>query len=182
MNVELESNATMSSKPTQTRRRVWLAVMLLGAVGLGGIFACRALYLRFDAWLDPWFDAADYPSLLAEGGWHRYGFPTTLPSEASNVVIYAPDSAPSPLQSPDQHVEVRFILPPAQAIALLNSVGKPIQGSIKVSEYVDHLHQLPTPLPPEFQHFLLKNPSGMNVGGVSVNPTTGEVVYWIIEF
>lgn len=179
----------MRSKPNRTRRRILLAVLLLGVVGLavigvGGVLAWRTLSLRPYGW----FGAADYPALVAQGGWSRYGLPLVLPPGATDVMIYAPASAPSMLPSPDQYVEVRFMLSPAAAATLLTSASLSAT-TVPYASYDFALSRLhtpddrdpDTPVPAGFQHIILKNPSGMNVGGVSINPGTGEVVYWIFE-
>jgi hypothetical protein len=168
-----------------TRRRILLVLLILGAIGIGSVLAVRTLRSRFDAW----FEAADYPALFAEGGWSRYGLPSTLPLAATNVAIYAPAAAPALLAAPDQYVEVRFMLPPAQAAALLTT-SQLSAATVPNGSYASMLDSLSTPddrdsstpLPPGFQHIFLKNPSGMNVGGVSINPARGEMVYWIFEF
>lgn len=169
-----------------TRRRLLIGLVLVIAAGITGAFVLRAV----ESWSDRSFEAADYPRLAALEGWWRYGFPAALPSDASNVVIYAPAAAPSILPAPDQYVEVCFVLPPAQAAALLDASRQNAPGSPAASEFSNLTSGLQTaddrasstPLPAAFQHVLLRNPSGMNVGGVSINPDTGEVVYWIFEF
>jgi hypothetical protein len=134
------------------------------------------------------FGATDYATLFQKGGWHRYGLPANLPTAATGVTIYAPAAAPSMLPSPDQYVEVRFFILPIDAAALATSVR--LKGislpHMSFSSTLDTLRtaddgDFKTPLPPEFEHIMLSNPSGSNVGGISINAITGEVVYWVFE-
>ena len=92
------------------------------------------------------------------------------------------------LPTPDQYVEVRFVLPHQEATALLAAAtaAATTVPNVSYSHMLSRLHTYDdrdptTPVPSGVQHTILKNPSGSNVGGVSVNASTGEVVYWIFE-
>jgi hypothetical protein len=173
------------------RRRVWVCALIALPLLAPLVYVGRMI-VRIDAEMSGYFEASQYPRLFGQNGWARYGLPPTLPANATNIVIYAPSSAPSLLPAPDQFVEVRFFLPPtdAQALAAVAAttasqlVAKLAPGQVPgwslSLETADDANPS-TPLPAELKDYYLANPSGSNVGGVSINPKTGEVVYWIRE-
>jgi hypothetical protein len=170
--------------------------LFLGA--LIGCIAVAALVLIADTYVftpmlrrsEGWFEAAEYPQLAAQSGWKKYGLPAALPSGSSRVAIFAPASAPSFLPAPDQYVEVRFFLPLPQAAALLATEQA---GAAAIPAQVSSAYGPPNfvvPVsgddaqdgtPPSFTHLILRNPGGMNIGALSVDTTTGQVIYWIRE-
>lgn len=160
-----------------------LVVLVTASIVVVRVFVLPPLRKHFDSW----FEAAEYPQIFAGGGWARYGLPATLPANATDVIIYAPGSAPQFFPVLDQYVEVRFLLPPAdaesflavsQASALPGTSYSSMLSNLRTADDRDPYSQLPA----TFQHVILANPGGSNVGGVSVNPESGEVVYWIFEF
>ncbi len=173
------------------RRRVWRLAFIFLAVLVPLVYVGRMAF-RLSEQMSGYFEASEYPGLFSQNGWARYGLPPTLPPNATDVVIYAPASAPSFLPAPDQFVEVRYFVPTADAQALAAAAATtaaqlvakigPAQvpsWSLSLETADDGVRS--TPLPAEFKDYYLTNPSGSNVGGVSINPITGEVVYWIRE-
>ncbi len=159
-------------------------MLLLGVVVIGGTLAVQVSSARFEGW----FGAADYPALAANRGWGQYGLPSVLPPGASNVIIYAPGAGFNIMPVQDEYVEVRFVMPPADAAALLKTaeLSAITPPNVSYAILLDSLstaddRDRQTPLPRGFRHTILKNPSSWNAGGVSINPETGEVVYWIFE-
>lgn len=172
--------------PTMSRRR--LCFLAAGILTLLTAAAATLIFTVPDLrWLVLGFSARDYPTLHASGGWQRYGFPSALPSGATGVRILAPASLPSFLPAPDQYVEVRFLLPAADAASLLLqaqrvSAATAFPASLPASDHL--LGSLQTSSNPASQAMtscLLTNPSGSDISGVSVNTATGEVIFWIFE-
>jgi hypothetical protein len=140
-------------------------------------------------WRREWngrFGAADYswirsalPDLVAH-------MPRSIPSDARNVRIYAP-TVRSFFPAPDHMIELRFIVPSVTAAAIQQAAAakqitatfgwQHLQTTLSTAEDEDPS----TPLGPGFVSYLLVNPSGSNIGGVTVNVTTGEVIYWFFE-
>ena len=174
-----------------SRRRVWRFAFIFLVVLVPLVYV-GSMVFRLSEQMSGYFEASEYPGLFNQNGWARYGLPPTLPPNATDVVIYAPASALSLLPAPDQFVEVRYFVPTADAQALAavaattaaQLVAKlaPAQvPSWSLSLETADDRDRSTPLPASFKEYYLANPSGSNVGGVSINPTTGEVVYWIRE-
>lgn len=176
------------------RGRVW-RWYLLPIVTAVGLFLWAALLIggklhAYNRLRQGYFPPSDYVMLFTGQGWARYGFPPALSPSAGEVILYAPAAAPSLLPSPDQYVEVRMVISPSEAQDLIASsaaidakLTKPnssYSSIINMLNTVDDQNRT-TPLPPAFRTFFLANPSGYNVGCVTINPTTGEVVYWIFE-
>lgn len=69
---------------------------------------------------------------------------------------------------------VRMILPLARAAAIAKqAAAAQIPAPFKFDSVSLH--------PPGSTAYLLANPDGGNIAGVTVNPTTGEVIYWFFE-
>lgn len=175
----------------RNRVNLQIVVMLAVVAVIVGLIVYRSATMEFAGAKQGYFRASKYPKLVQDGRWTRYGLPSSLPANARNTVIYAPASVPARLPSPDQYVEVRFILPPSDAQALAVTAAKVDAQLAKPSSsyggFLNGLHtahdaNMSTPLPPSYKSFMLTNPSGMNVGGVTIDTTSGEVVYWIFEF
>ena len=112
--------------------------------------------------------------------------PPAIPPHAKGIRIFSPGYGDR-MPQPDHNLEVRFVVSPSEAAAIEADAAK---RSILVNfTYESLLQNLrtaddengSTALPPGFNSFLLVNPSGTNIGGVTVNSTTGEVIYWIFE-
>lgn len=135
--------------------------------------------------------ASDYPELVRTMGTRLAFFPRTLPPEATGIRIIG-NGVFSIFPAPDAYVEVRYILSVEEAQKLQqraasaaipsNSPGQPgCDGIAERLRTVDD-QDSSTPLPPGFSTYLLARPGGgQNIGGVSINASTGEVVYWLIE-
>lgn len=177
------------SERAPRRRRTVAAVALTFGAGLTAVLAIG--WMRLGATLRGDFGPENYARLFTEYGWSRYGLPATLPANARDTRIHAPASAPSLLPWPDQYVEVRFMLPVGEAEALLAS-ARATSAGVKVdtlpsydfmisSLRTAHDRNEQTALPETFESVIITNPSGANVGGVSVDLKSGEIVYWIFE-
>lgn len=165
------------------------AVAIVCGAGLAAVVAIG--WMRVSASIRGDFGPEDYGRLFLESGWGQYGLPARLPASARDVRIHAPASAPSLMPSPDQYVEVRSVLPVAEAEALLEG-ARAAGAGIKVDTLPSfdfmiarlrtaHDSDEHTSLPETLESVIITNPGGANVGGVSVDVQSGEVVYWIFE-
>jgi hypothetical protein len=118
------------------------------------------------------------------------GLPANIPASVTGVRVYA-QGPHERLPAPDWNMELRYITTPAAAAQLV-AASKAVDASLKSSVTFgwsgvpDGLQtaddqEATTPLPPGFQSFLLANPDGINITGVTINAATGEVIYWIRE-
>jgi len=130
------------------------------------------------------FRAGDYPDILRRLGGRARHFPRSIPHEASGVRIVAVGAYDILLRTPDHHAEVRFLLP----LSMAEEVRRYSEAHAVVAGYEFGPRDLWTLDPgdraspsPDYVTYPLVNFGGMNTGGVTINTTTGEVVYWLFE-
>lgn len=99
------------------------------------------------------------------------------------------------IHGPDGYVELRFILPAAEAAALeaasttSATALAATPGAPALESYASMIDSLQTAddenpntaLPKGFRSFILFH-SNSNVGGVTINAASGEVIYWRFDF
>jgi hypothetical protein len=137
----------------------------------------------------PGYVAADrYAELRAHFGARASFFPAAIPQDATGVRIFAPGYGDR-LPGPDEKIEVRMVIPPARASQVeADAIQRVVvmDPAVGYESILEHLHtadddEWDTALPAGFRSYLLSNPSGMNIGGITINATSGEVIYWIFE-
>lgn len=134
--------------------------------------------------------AADYPEVRDAMLSMMEHMPATLPAGATGVRIYAPGALGSLMPIPDKRVEVRMVLTPAAAAALAASATARghtyptndarwdgVPEGLRTADDQD----FETPLPPVFVSFTNGRLHERFVGGITVNPATGEVIYWAVD-
>jgi hypothetical protein len=134
--------------------------------------------------------AADYPQVRDAMLSMMEHMPATLPAGATGVRIYAPGALGSLMSMPDKRVEVRMVLTPAAAAAIAASAtarghtyptNDPKWNEVPDYLRTAHDQDFSTPLPAGFISFTNGRLKESFVGGITVNPTTGEVIYWSID-
>lgn len=129
---------------------------------------------------------SEYPQMLQLASGGTTHFPRTIPANATDVRI----TALGPygwFPAPDFCIDLRYILPLADAEIVRAQAEK---VAITPDPKVHGTNPAPGASmfikkndgdPAAFKSYLLVTPNGgMNVGGVSVNTTTGEVIYWVL--
>lgn len=170
------------------KSRVRMALVLSSLAIVAVVIVWYGLYWK-RRW-DGFFDAADYAWLLTQHDPRMIAhMPGSVPAAATDVRLYSP--VYTVLPAPDHMMEARWVLPAAQAAVLLQqtaAMAAPVEqkanfgwGHITDGLLTADDQNAQTPLPQGFKSFLLANPSGYNIAGVSINSQTGEVIYWFFE-
>lgn len=176
--------------PRRLRHPLRPLAITLGIVSAALLIYVAAMLLILQPFrnADGLFDAADYPRLYRDRAWARYGLPPALPAAASGVVIFVHSAQAAFMPPTDEHIEVRFLLPPADSAALLSAAlaSQPSRDGTGFDTIINGLgtaddRDPSTPLPKTFQHALVRNTSTHGSCFVSIDPDKGEVVYWYFE-
>jgi hypothetical protein len=131
-----------------------------------------------------WHQPTDYgalrSSVRAELVAH---FPASIPLHATGVRIFCPSGGFPP--TPDRTLELRILLPPADTVAVAKDMtSRPlaiIDPESKSSlQSIDDMKPS-TPLPAGFQRIVLFRSATGDSAGVTINVTTGEIVYWCFD-
>jgi hypothetical protein len=134
--------------------------------------------------------AADYPQVRDAMHSLMAHMPATLPAGATSVRIYAPGALGTLMPIPDQRVEVRMVLTPAAAAAIAASAttrghtyptNDPKWDGVPEGLRTADDQDFDTPMPSGFVSFTNGRLHDRFVGGITVNPTTGEVIYWAVD-
>ena len=179
---------------TDVKRRIGIAAALLVAIA-SLLFVADHFYTHWERERD-FYSAKDYPALRAACNQSIVShFPASIPANATKVRIYAVGPNQRVLRVPDWMMEVRYFVPPTAAQAVEDSAStiskalatKPGSNQTAIGYVPDRLHTLDdsgdsTPIPAGFNSYIVANPGGSNVGGVTINAQTGEVIYWFFEF
>ncbi|MBX3390678.1 MAG: hypothetical protein KF691_14620 [Phycisphaeraceae bacterium] len=129
---------------------------------------------------------SEYPQMLQLASGGTTHFPRAIPANATDVRI----TALGPygwLPAPDFCIDLRYYLPPAdaekvRAQAETNAIAAdPKTHGTDPGAHANQFILKHGGHPAGFKSYLLVIPNGgMNAGGVSVNTTTGEVIYWVV--
>lgn len=175
-------------------RRPRLSGFRIAALALTMIFGWIAIGIGFAVYRDHRsqgiLGAGDYPAVREAMLSRMQHMPATLPAGATGVRIYAPGALGSLMPMPDRFVEVRMVLNPAAAAAIAASstarghtypIADPKWDGIADSLRTAHDLDSTTPLPAGFVSFTNGRLRESFVGGITVNPATGEVIYWACD-
>lgn len=128
---------------------------------------------------------ADYPVILAIKQERLAHFPRAIPAEAKGVRFIAEGFFES-FPVPDKYVELRFVLPPAAIEALCESTRRMASRASTDDAVANRLRTADdqdrtTPVPAGFTTHSFNDENSMPERTVSINPSTGEVVYRLYE-
>ena len=126
---------------------------------------------------------SEYPQMLQLASGGTTHFPRAIPANATDIRI----TAHGPygwFPAQDFMIDVRYILPPAAAEQVRAQAEKasiiPDPKTHDAERSADQFIRKHGGNPADFKSYLLVIPNGgRNAGGVSVNTTTGEVIYWV---
>lgn len=157
---------------------------ITGTVAIGiatAITVYEVVRFRFEGRLR----ASEYPLLLQAKRGYLDHFPKNIPAEATGIRIRA-SGVFMPIPTLDDFIELRFVLPPASAAALEQELADTAMGVDSANTDCYLLRTIATgasrpPFLPGFKTYRFCPPNSVNLLMVTINATTGEVVYWRFE-
>jgi hypothetical protein len=168
-------------KQRTARRLVCFAAGLLAGAGL-------LLYLLAQTFPGPVTDLARYASILAAYRQEKPGyvahFPAAIPPSATEIRF---QFQPGAMQG-STFLELRYLLPPSHFAGVLSHARElkaAYTPNVDLGTYTpsrlstDPLNAAPSPTREHIE--LGRGGPGLDVCGMTVDPATGEVVYWMID-
>jgi hypothetical protein len=165
-------------------KRRWPAILGL----VIGLSVCGYIVMENNRLASGHLKPSDYPQLLQLTSGGTTHFPRTIPDIATDIQIVAAGLYGfSSWMAQDYYICLRYILPldaaeqvRAQAEesaitpdAKTTDTKQTDRGNMFITEFGNN--------PADFKSYLLATPNGgINAGGVSINTTTGEVIYWVM--